>query len=118
MSRIGKQPIKIPENVDIKFDNGEVVVKGPKGELSQRIHHEIDLEITDSEVILKRKKERNSSALWGLMRALVANMVQGVTKQNQMRKFMELSALMQDMFTLVQLHVILTSPFPPRTLNL
>jgi len=83
MSRIGKQPIKIPENVEVKVDNGVVIVKGPKGELSQSIHREIDVEIIDSEIIVKRKEERNSSALWGLMRALIANMVLGVSEGYQ-----------------------------------
>lgn len=83
MSRIGKQPIEIPENVDVKIDDDLAIVKGPKGELSQRIHPEINIEITDGEIIVKRKREGNSSALWGLTRALIANMVQGVSEGYQ-----------------------------------
>jgi len=80
MSRIGKQPIKLPDNVEVSVAYDTISVKGPKGELSQLIHPEVDVEITDKEIIVRRKKEGNSSAVWGLMRALIANMVQGVSE--------------------------------------
>lgn len=79
MSRIGKQPITIPEGVEIKIENNQVSVKGPKGELNQDINPQIDLVMGDKELKVEPKGEK-LSALWGLTRALIANMVQGVTE--------------------------------------
>ncbi|MFH1611830.1 MAG: 50S ribosomal protein L6 [bacterium] len=89
MSRIGKQPIIIPEGVEVKFENGEVVVKGPKGELKQAVLSQMDLSFSDTEEgdkkikslqIVPKRTTKNSSAFWGLTRALIANMVKGVTE--------------------------------------
>jgi len=81
MSRVGKQPISIPGGVEVKFDAGEVRVKGPKGQLAQRIPSEIALEQSDGELRLLRPDDRKPTrALHGLARALVANMVRGVTQ--------------------------------------
>ncbi len=85
MSRIGKQPIIIPENVEIKIDNNQITVKGPKGKLNQLISSQINLVLKDlsdgqKELSISPKKEsKNYSALWGLHRALIFNMVKGVT---------------------------------------
>lgn len=79
MSRIGKQPINIPEGVEIKIDKDLILVKGKKGELTQKLMSEV--EIKDKTIILKEsQKTKESSALWGTFRALIANMVEGVSK--------------------------------------
>ena len=81
MSRVGKQPIPIPDGVSVAHDGGTVNVKGPHGALSQRIPEGIRVEIADGQVKLERPDDRNQSrALHGLARALVANMVRGVEK--------------------------------------
>ncbi len=81
MSRIGKQPIDIPEGVEIKIDGDLIIVKGPKGELQNKIRSEIKVEVKDKEVILKPVKfYKGTQALWGTYRSLVANMIEGTTK--------------------------------------
>jgi len=82
MSRIGKQPIEIPEGVEIKIDQGEIRIKGPKGELIQDVPREIEVTIEDKKVMVKLKKgtNRQAPALWGLSRALIFNMIKGVTQ--------------------------------------
>jgi large subunit ribosomal protein L6 len=81
MSRIGKKPVAIPAGVTIDIQNGNIKVKGPKGELSQTIHPKVLVEQKDSEIIVSVKKpdEKSQRALWGLFRALINNMVAGVT---------------------------------------
>ena len=81
MSRVGKQPIPLPDGVQVSVADGVVSVKGPKGQLSERIPSEIEVSIEDGTVQLKRPDDRKPSrALHGLARALVANMVTGVVK--------------------------------------
>ncbi len=82
MSRIGKLPIEIPSGVEAKFnDDRVVVVKGPLGELQQKIAPEIEVEIEDKQIIFNRLGEsKNHKALHGLYRSLVNNMVTGVSK--------------------------------------
>jgi large subunit ribosomal protein L6 len=81
MSRIGILPISIPDGVTVEIGNGLVTVKGPKGELSEKIHELIKVEIKDNEVICTRKGEdKFSRSLHGLSRNLINNMVEGVTK--------------------------------------
>lgn len=81
MSRIGKQPISIPENVEVKVDNDFVIAKGPKGELKNQIRPEIKVEIEGKNIkftpIIFNK---GTQALWGTYRSLIANMIQGVTE--------------------------------------
>jgi len=80
MSRIGKQPIKVPEGVEVKIDGDFIVVKGAKGELKNQVRPEIKVELNDKEIILKPQKNNNQTqALWGTYRSLIANMIQGVT---------------------------------------
>ncbi len=82
MSRIGKQPIAIPAQVDVTIDNSLVVVKGPKGTL-QRVLHEAVILTKDGAAlhVTVRDPENNSHrALWGLFGRLILNMVSGVTK--------------------------------------
>jgi len=81
MSRIGKLPIEIPEGVTIELKDGDCKVKGPKGELSEKIHEKITVEIGEKEVVVKRAdEEKFSKSLHGLTRNLIANMIEGVTK--------------------------------------
>jgi large subunit ribosomal protein L6 len=80
MSRIGKQPIPIPDGVTVTIGSGRVDVKGPKGELSERIPRDIEVVQQDGEVLVRRPTDRGEHrALHGLTRSLVANMVTGVT---------------------------------------
>ena len=79
MSRVGKKPILIPENVEVKIDGQKLFVKGPKGELQREIRPEIKVEIKGKEILFSLAKEgKKTNAYWGLSRALVANMVSGV----------------------------------------
>jgi len=102
MSRIGKKPIEIPKDVEVKIEDDTVIVKGPKGELQKKIRPEIRVDINpvrDSENREKSKKERISNgvkeneilvsperetkktnAFWGLTRTLVSNIIKGVTE--------------------------------------
>src|ERR1041384_8713339 len=80
MSRIGKRPIAIPSGVDITLDGNLVSVKGPKGELSRRLHKDVIVRREDGEILVERPSEQaEHRALHGLSRTLVANMVEGVT---------------------------------------
>lgn len=80
MSRIGRMPIPVPGGVEVKRDGDVVTVKGPKGELTRTLNHEIEMVIEDGSIIMKRPNdERNNRALHGLNRSLLANMVKGVT---------------------------------------
>ncbi len=80
MSRIGKQPIPVPAGVTISIEPDRVIVNGPKGELSERIPRDIQVEHVGDELLVKRPTDRGEHrALHGLTRTLVANMVQGVT---------------------------------------
>ena len=82
MSRIGKKLIEIPQGVTVEISEKEIKVKGPKGELTQVIHPEIKIEQKDGKVFVAPKAElsKKGRGLWGLYRALVANMVEGVSK--------------------------------------
>ena len=74
MSRIGKKPILIPENVEVKIDDDIVTVKGPKGELLQEIRPEIKVEIKEGKIFIHPQKEtKKTGAFWGLTRTLIVN---------------------------------------------
>lgn len=80
MSRIGKQPINIPAKVDVTIDGQQVTVKGPKGTLSHEVHPAITVAKEDGAVVVTRPNdERQNRALHGLTRALLANLVTGVS---------------------------------------
>jgi large subunit ribosomal protein L6 len=80
MSRIGKQPIEIPDGVNVAVDPGRVTVNGPLGELTQKVPARIKIEKQDGQLVVTRPTERGDDrALHGLTRSLVANMVEGVT---------------------------------------
>ncbi len=79
MSRIGKLPIAIPDGVQVSIDDRSIKVKGPKGELSHRIPTQISAVLEDGHLLVGRQSEsRQSRALHGLNRSLIANMVEGV----------------------------------------
>src|SRR5437764_4473674 len=80
MSRIGRLPIKVPQGVDVKIDGRTLRVKGPKGELTREIHPNVSVSREDGTLLVARKDDaQQSRALHGLTRALIANMVTGVT---------------------------------------
>ena len=85
MSRIGKLPIKIPAGVNVAMADGVVTVKGPKGELSQKIDSSIIVKIADGEIVFEVDEKspvdyKQKQAYHGLYRALVNNMVVGVSE--------------------------------------
>ena len=80
MSRIGKQPIAIPAKVEVKIDGNEVTVKGPRGQLTSSFNPEMAIKMDDGNIIVERPSDlRQHRALHGLTRALIANMVTGVS---------------------------------------
>ena len=81
MSRVGRKPISIVKGVTVSQKDGKVVVKGPKGELSATVHPEITVEIKPTEVHVSRHADDGAHrALHGLWRALIQNMINGVTQ--------------------------------------
>jgi len=81
MSRVGNAPIPIPGGVDITVSGRDVTVKGPKGTLSHVLPDKIDLEVADGQLTVSRQDEqRQTRALHGLTRALLANMCRGVSE--------------------------------------
>ncbi len=86
MSRIGKLPVEVPEGVDVKVNGLDVAVKGPKGELNQTMPEGVTVTVEDGSVVVSRLgDERMHRARHGLVRALVANMVEGVTNGYEKR---------------------------------
>jgi large subunit ribosomal protein L6 len=81
MSRIGKKPVTVPAGVTVTVGKDNVItVKGPKGELKQAIDRDITVEVKDNEVVINRPTDQiRHRAMHGLYRALVANLVKGVT---------------------------------------
>ena len=79
MSKIGKKPIKIPKDVQIKMANGFVLVNGPKGELKKFIPGNVELNI-EGEELKVTPKNMEDSATWGLATALIKNMIKGVSE--------------------------------------
>ncbi|MCM1320048.1 MAG: 50S ribosomal protein L6 [Muribaculaceae bacterium] len=81
MSRIGKSPIAIPAGVNVQVKDNTVTVKGPKGELSQTINPDIKVEVEDGHIVVSRPSDdREHRAQHGLYRALIHNMVVGVSE--------------------------------------
>jgi large subunit ribosomal protein L6 len=86
MSRIGKQPIPVPDGVEITIEPQLVKVKGPKGELQERVSRDIGVEQQNGEIVVSRPTDRGEHrALHGLTRSLIANMVEGVTNGYEKR---------------------------------
>ncbi|MBP5793588.1 MAG: 50S ribosomal protein L6, partial [Spirochaetaceae bacterium] len=81
MSKVGKLPVAIPAGVTVNVADGVISVKGPKGELKQSFHNEIDIKVQGSEVVLTTKDNaKQTNAYHGLYRSLINNMVKGVTE--------------------------------------
>jgi large subunit ribosomal protein L6 len=81
MSRVGKQPIVLPEKVEVDIRGSKVTVKGPKGDLHRSFHPDMEIKLQDGILLVERPTDqRGHRALHGLTRALLANMVQGVSE--------------------------------------
>ncbi len=82
MSRIGKKLIEIPSAVKVEITGQDVKVTGPKGELNMTVHQDIQVENKDGKIFVtpKRNLIKSARGLWGLYRALIFNMVEGVSK--------------------------------------
>ena len=84
MSRVGKKPITIPKGVSVTKNENVITVKGPKGELQTQVHNNMKVEIIDGEVTVQRPDDlKYNKSLHGLTRALIQNMIKGVTEQYQ-----------------------------------
>jgi len=80
MSKIGKKPISLPAGVEATIEKNEIKMKGPKGTLSLTFDSSVSIEIKEQEVVVKKLRKTNQAqAFWGLYRALIENMVQGVS---------------------------------------
>ena len=92
MSRIGKNPITVPEGVEVVIEPGLVTVKGPKGELSEKISRDLTVTQDGETLTVTRPTDRGEHrALHGLSRSLIANMVEGVT--NGFEKTLEIQGV-------------------------
>jgi large subunit ribosomal protein L6 len=81
MSRIGKKPIAIPKGVEVRLEGGQLIIKGPKGELNLKVRPDVKLDIEDNNIAVSVVDEtRESRSVHGLFRVLIDNMVTGVTK--------------------------------------
>lgn len=81
MSRIGKRPVEIPTSVKVKVTGQEVEIAGPKGVLQRIFHPRLNIEMSDGKILVKRRAEdKLSRSLHGLTRALLTNMIKGVTE--------------------------------------
>jgi large subunit ribosomal protein L6 len=81
MSKIGKKSIIIPKGVEIKFEDQHLEVKGPKGTLSLEVSRQVKLDISEEEINVSRiKTTKEANAMWGLTRALVNNLIVGVSE--------------------------------------
>lgn len=84
MSRIGKKPVEIPKGVTVSKEGSLLKVKGPKGELSEKIHPNISVEIKDNKIVITRPDDTKiNKSLHGLTRALIQNMITGVSDSYQ-----------------------------------
>lgn len=83
MSKIGKQTIQLPKDVQVRMEGSMVHVEGPKGKLSRHTFDEIEVEIKEDTLSVHPKKEKldkQTKAFWGTERSLIANMIQGVSE--------------------------------------
>lgn len=81
MSRVGKKPISIPKDVEVKSEGDSIIVKGPKGQLTRKIHPKVQLQIDGNNILVSVPDATvESRSLQGLFRVLVANMVKGVAE--------------------------------------
>ncbi|PIR13478.1 50S ribosomal protein L6 [Candidatus Falkowbacteria bacterium CG11_big_fil_rev_8_21_14_0_20_39_10] len=82
MSRLGKLPIELLDGTQAKVEGDFIIIKGPKGELKEKINDKVIIDIKDKEIIVsvKNPKDKQDKSLWGLFRSLINNMVVGVTE--------------------------------------
>lgn len=81
MSRVGKKPIEIPSGVEARIETGKITVKGPLGELSQKVHPKLSIKKESNTLVVERPSDQKLyRELHGLTRNLIANMVTGVSK--------------------------------------
>jgi large subunit ribosomal protein L6 len=81
MSRVGKAPIPVPQGVEVRLDGGACRVRGPRGELEQALHPDVEVQLDDGVLTVRRSSDAPAQrALHGLTRSLLANMVEGVTE--------------------------------------
>ena len=81
MSRIGKQPVAVPDKVTATLDGQHIKVKGPKGELEFTVPDDVSIEQTDAGLVMAPRDEtKKSRSMWGMSRTMVANLVHGVTE--------------------------------------
>jgi large subunit ribosomal protein L6 len=81
LSRIGRLPIKIPEKVTVSYNDHVVSCNGPKGQLTKKIHADMQVEIVNNEIKVNRPGDsKKHKSLHGLTRSLIANMVEGVSR--------------------------------------
>lgn len=81
MSRIGKLPVAVAEDVNVTLEEEAITIKGKLGELTTNLPKDVIVTFNDGEILVKpANKSRKSRSLWGLIRSLIANMVQGVTE--------------------------------------
>jgi large subunit ribosomal protein L6 len=84
MSRVGKKPIPIPDGVQVQIEDQLVKVKGPKGELRERIHSSMVVEQKEGQLVVRRPSDNKfHRSLHGLTRSLISNMMDGVTSEYQ-----------------------------------
>ncbi len=92
MSRIGKKPIKVPENVKAEIENGKISITGPKGSLSFLHRPEVSAGFSEGEITVKKKSHsKKAPAFWGTTARIIENMIEGVT--NGFEKQLELNGV-------------------------
>jgi len=81
MSRVGKQPVPVPDKTKISWQDHSITIEGPKGSLSRKIHPNVDVDVKEGTIEVRvRKETRSNRALQGLTRSLINNMVIGVSQ--------------------------------------
>ena len=84
MSRIGKKPIEIPAGIEVRIEDKEISIKGPKGELTIKVVPEVLVKKEEEKIIVSIEKDtKKAKSLWGLTRTLIYNMIEGVSKGHE-----------------------------------
>jgi len=92
LSRIGKNPVSVPQEVKVEIQGNRISVAGPKGKLTRELRPEITVSLETDKIVVQRASEKRShKSLHGLYRTLIANMVEGVTQGYQ--KFLEIKGI-------------------------
>jgi len=80
LSKIGKKPVQVPKGVDIKIEDSSISVKGPKGELKRALDRSVSVSVAEGAISVGLNDGQDKGEIWGLTRALIANMVKGVAE--------------------------------------